>query len=131
MPWPITCITWSVQCLVASVLSHTEDVKESRTYEDRRPYAVPLRLADLAGPAYGVVELPLTLAWTGRRDYDLEDPADTNILYERVIVEAVDADDLSRLLNADRLRATWSQLFLPPRVRRLWETQFPELSAAA
>lgn len=116
---------------MAFVLSHTEEVTESWTYEDRRPYAVPLRLADLAGPACGVVELPLTLAWTGRRNYDLEDPADTNILYERVIVEAADAKDLSRLLNADRLRATWPKLFLPRRVRRLRETQFPELSAAA
>lgn len=106
-------------------------MQELQTYEDRRPYVIPERLADLAGPAGGIVELPPTLAWTGRRRYDLADPTDSNVLYERVIVEAAGPADLSRLLDADRLRAAWSDLFLPRRVRRLWEARFPELAAPA
>lgn len=78
-----------------------------------------------------MVELPLTVAWTSRRRYDLDDQADVNILHERVIAEAPATDDLSRLLNPDRLRTAWPELFLPRRVRRLWEARFPELAAAA
>lgn len=65
------------------------------------------------------------------RTYQDRQPYVVPILYECVIVEAVDTDDLSRLLDADRLRAAWSDLFLPQRVRRLWEARFPELAAAA
>ena len=88
-------------------------------------------LAQLVGPAGGRVELPPALGWTGRRVYDLEDRADAAVFYERVIVEAVDADDLIRLLNADWLRRSWPDLFLPRRVRLLWEARFPELVSAA
>lgn len=88
-------------------------------------------MADLVGPVEGVVVLPERLAWTGRREYDLGDPADAAVLYERVIVEAVDVADLVILVNAGRLRQLWGRLFLPLQVRRLWEGRFPELVAAA
>jgi hypothetical protein len=38
---------------------------------------------------------------------------------------------MTPLINADRLRALWPDLFLPMRVRRLWESRFPGLSSAA
>lgn len=78
-----------------------------------------------------MVTLPPDLAWTGRRTYDLDDPADARVLYERVLVEAVDGSVLARLLDADRLRAYWADLYLPQRVRISWESRFPELVAAA
>jgi hypothetical protein len=53
------------------------------------------------------------------------------VLYERVLVDAVRTQDVIHLLNASRLRLLWSQLFLPTRVRHLWETRFSDLSAAA
>jgi hypothetical protein len=106
-------------------------MSDVQTYGERRPYAVPDRLADLTGPASGHVVLPPELGWTGRTDYDLDDPADAAVLYERVLVDAVRAQDLTRLLNASRLRLLWSRLFLPTRVRHLWETRFPDLGAAA
>ena len=53
------------------------------------------------------------------------------IVDERVLVDAVRAQDVSRLVNAARLRTLWSDLFLPARVRRLWESRFPGLSSAA
>ena len=101
------------------------------TYADRRPYVVAASLRDLVGPAHGRIVLPLAVAWTGRREYDLDDPADARVLYERVIVEASDASDLQRLLDADTLRRLWSDLFLPGRVRATWEARFPELITAA
>lgn len=110
---------------------HTGAVSDVQTYGDRRPYAVPDRLADLTGPASGHVVLPAELGWTGRIDYDLDDPADAAVLYERVLVDAVRTQDVTRLLNAGRLRLLWSRLFLPTRVRHLWETRFSDLSAAA
>ncbi|MDN5861204.1 MAG: hypothetical protein L0H84_21585, partial [Pseudonocardia sp.] len=100
------------------------DMPNARTYEDRRPVAVPVALRDLGGPTQGMVELPASIAWTGRRQYDLDDPADVRILYERVIVEATDADTLIRFLDPVWLRSMWSELFLPIGVRQAWEQRF-------
>ena len=103
----------------------------AQDYGDRRPYAVPDDLAELTGPAGGHIALPAELGWTGRIDYDLDDAGDAAVFYERVLVDAVRAQDVSRLVNAARLRTLWSDLFLPARVRRLWESRFPGLSSAA
>ncbi|GLY31438.1 hypothetical protein Kisp02_48030 [Kineosporia sp. NBRC 101731] len=73
----------------------------------------------------------MTLAWTGRRTYDLDSPADLAVLYERIIVEATGIDDLVALLNEVLLTQTWPRLYLPPGTRGRWESRFPELSAAA
>ena len=102
-----------------------------RSYEDRRPYALPHTLAELAGPASGHVALPRELQWTGRTHYDLDDPSDVAVFYERILVDAVRADDIVGLLNTDLLRLLWSRLYLPAKVRRLWESHFPDLTAAA
>ena len=53
------------------------------------------------------------------------------MFYERILVDAVRADDIVRLLNTDLLRLLWSRLYLPAKVRRLWESRFPDLTAAA
>ncbi len=42
-----------------------------------------LSLDALAGPTHGTVELPASLGWTGRRHYDLVEPADARVLHER------------------------------------------------
>lgn len=110
---------------------HTEDVWDRRSYEERRPYALPDTFVELAGPANGTILLPRELGWTGRTRYDLDDPSDAAVFYERVLVEAVRAHDVVRLVNADRLRLLWSRLFLPTRVRGLWEVRFPDLTSAA
>jgi hypothetical protein len=88
-------------------------------------------LAELAGPAEGVLMVPAAVAWTGRRQYDLGIPGDAQVFYERVIVESLDAAELRRLLNADMLRSLWPSLFLPLRARQLWESRFPNLAVAA
>lgn len=100
-------------------------------YGDRRPYALPESLADLAGPTEGLVLLPRTVAWTGRREYDISSTADVRVLYERVLTEAPDAGVLSAVLDTELLRRVWSEMVLPVSVRRLWEARFNELSSAA
>ena len=110
---------------------HTGRVEERTSYLGRRPVAVPQRLAELAGPAHGQIELPLALAWTGRRTYDLDSPADLAVLYERVIVEATGSSDLEAFLNEALLIQVWHLLYLPPQTRSRWESRFPELAQAA
>jgi hypothetical protein len=104
---------------------------ELRSYADRRPIAVPGSWAELRGPGAGPVQVPKELNWTGRRDYDLDDPADVRVLYERVLIDAVAVEVIDRVVNADRLRELWPQLFLPRGVRAAWEARFPDLTSAS
>ena len=107
-------------------------VTEQRRYADHRPYPdPPARLADLNGPTSGVVELPITIDWVPRRRYDLGTDADRRIVYERVLREAGDAEEVGRYVNGAVLIEVWPRLFLPRRVRQRWEERFPELTPAA
>lgn len=100
-------------------------------YEDNRPYTVPETLTELTGPTSGSVTLPQHLDWSEQGTYHLDDPAELGLMYERVIREAMDVADLRRYLDGRTLRRMWHRLFLPRRVRTLWEARFPGLSAAA
>ena len=106
-------------------------VTDRLTYQDRRPYAAPISLTELMGPARDQVELPLRLAWSGRRKYNLDDPSDLAVLYERVIVEATSVTDLASLLNQEVLVRICNDLYLPFQVRSQWESRFRTLSRAA
>jgi hypothetical protein len=107
-------------------------VTEQRRYADHRPYPdPPARLADLTGPTSGVVELPITIDWGPRRRYDLGSDADRRIVYERVLREAGDAEEVGRYVNGVILVDVWPRLWLPQRVRLAWEQRFPELTHAA
>ena len=101
---------------------------EQRTFfRDHRPYEVPARLEDLAGPLDGTVEVPHSVLWApGGPAYDLHDPAVRRIVYVAVIAEGAPADQVA-LLNRDLLLDDWDQLMIPRRARELWEARFPEL----
>ena len=43
--------------------------------------------------------------------------------------QAATTDDLSRWLDADILRRMWPVLWLPARLRALWQARFSELAA--
>src|ERR1700749_2279382 len=101
------------------------------TYAEGRPYLLPETLGELSGPLTGVIQLPLRLDWSERTEFRLDDPAERNVMYERVIREATRAEDLSSYLYEQVLRQVWKQLFLPVRVRRAWEERFPDLRLAA
>jgi hypothetical protein len=102
-----------------------------RTYAENRPYLLPETLRELGGPVTGVIQLPFRLDWSERIEFHLDDPAERNVMYERVIREATRVDDLRSYLNEHVLCQVWGRLFLPARVRRGWEDRFPELRLAA
>jgi len=102
-----------------------------RTYAENRPYLLPETLGELVGPVTGVIRLPLRLDWSERTEFHLDDPAERNVMYERVIREATQVDDLRSYINQEVLRQVWGRLFLPDRVRRSWEDRFPDLRLAA
>jgi hypothetical protein len=100
-------------------------------YADIRPYVVPDLLAELAGPTEGVVELPRHLDWSEQHQYHMDKTADVGLMYERVIRESLNQDDLARFLNRTILVRMWTRLYLPMQVRRLWEDRFRELARVA
>lgn len=99
-------------------------------YGERRPYTVADSLDELTGPTVGVVTLPHHLDWSGSARYDLDTPGMLAELYKTVLLEAARVEDLRAWLDGERLRQLWPELYLPPKVRRLWEERFPELAAA-
>jgi hypothetical protein len=96
-------------------------------YVDQRGYAVPERLADLSGPTSGQVVLDRWLDWSGDNTYDLDDPGDLQVMYQTVLNQAATDADLCRWLDGDTLRRLWPSLWLPVRLRLLWQARFPEL----
>jgi prevent-host-death family protein len=92
---------------------------------------VAASLADLRGPARGVVELPLRLFWSApERTFDLDQPSMLQAMYEAVLREASRPDDLASYLNGEVLAAVWPELYLPKGLRRAWEERHPALRAA-
>jgi hypothetical protein len=94
----------------------------------RRPYAVAGSLELLRGPVSGVVRLPANLDWSGRAEYDLDEPGRIVDLYRAVLVEAAGPQDLYAYLNAAVLRRLWAVLWLPAQLRGAWEQKFPVLA---
>ena len=86
-------------------------------------------LADLRGPAEGSVELPLRLFWYSNRVFNLEEPGMLRWLYQTVLREASQPDDLTRYLNGDTLVTLWPELRLPKGIRRAWEEHHPSRRA--
>lgn len=88
-------------------------------------------LADLHGPSGGMLTLPLWLRWQENRTFDLDKPAMRQWVYEIVLREASATADLTEHLNAAVLTEVWPRLFLPRPVQAAWESQHPQLQAAA
>jgi hypothetical protein len=110
-----------------------------RVGAERSPYfagpgrrvIVILDLADLRGPARGVVELPLRVFWYPDRTFDLDQPRALQEMYETVLRDASRPADLAGLLNGQLLVALWPHLHLPRGVRQAWEQRHPVLREAA
>jgi hypothetical protein len=107
-------------------------VMPSARYQSRPGHGVLVAasLADLRGPADGLVELPLWLFWYPERRFDLAEPDMLAWMYQIVLREATSPEDLA-YLNGDLLTALWPDLYLPKGVRQAWEEQHPALRAAA
>ncbi|CAD5941991.1 MULTISPECIES: transcriptional regulator [unclassified Streptomyces] len=89
---------------------------------------VPAGLSALAGPRHGAVSLPLHLAWSGLRDFDLDQPRLRVSCYRIVLAEG-SHDDLVEYLNRDLLLAMWPILrtLISRGIRDVWESTFDEL----
>ena len=85
---------------------------------------LPSSLEDLSGPAAGVIELPLHVAWSGRRVYDVGREDQRLVLYALLIAEAP-REDLERFVHRESLVSIWPRLrrLLGPHARREWERQ--------
>ncbi|MGE5828232.1 MAG: hypothetical protein ACM30G_07685 [Micromonosporaceae bacterium] len=97
-------------------------------YTDQRPYAVAESLDDLGGPTQGTVILDRRLDWSGHGRYDLTNPRRLASMYETVLREATNSEDLARWLDGATLVRLWPELVLPPQVRQLWQHRFPQLA---
>ncbi|MFL1901149.1 hypothetical protein ACJWDR_18840 [Streptomyces tauricus] len=99
-------------------------------YRARFARRLPTRLSELVGPEHGLVELPLHVAWSGLRVFDLDRPRQRMSLYRTVLAEGM-RDDLCRFLNRDVLLDLWPILYrlIGRAVREVWEDAFPELLA--
>ncbi|MFE9813314.1 hypothetical protein [Streptomyces sp. NPDC005548] len=99
----------------------------------REQYAkrLPASLQDLTGPTHGSVDLPLHVAWSGRRSYDVEQPRSRMSLYRTVLAEG-ECQDLVAFLNRDLLLGQWPVLrtLISRPLREAWEAAFSELAAA-
>lgn len=92
---------------------------------------IPRSLRELAGPPSGNVDLPIRLAWSGLRQFDVADPAQRLTLY-RTLMDCGQLHDIIKYVNPEFLVGDW------PRIRRLtarrlvtlWEQRLPELASS-
>ena len=70
---------------------------------------VPSSLEDLRGQATGLVELPLHVAWSGRRVYDVGEDDQRLVLYALLLAEA-QREDLERFVHRESLVSMWPRL---------------------
>jgi hypothetical protein len=89
---------------------------------------LPASLDQLAGPSGGVVELPVELAWSGDRSFDLADPSQRYLYHMTVLTAAVTREHYTRWLNAALLTTDWNRLRLPQPLRAVWQQHYPELA---
>jgi hypothetical protein len=78
-----------------------------------------------------MVTLDRWLDWSSDSSYDLDDLGDLQLMYQTVLNQATTVQDLRRWLDGDTLRRLWPDLWLPARLRALWQARLPELAASA
>lgn len=101
---------------------------QRRVYvQDIRPYFTPAGWQNFKGPATGTLRLPHHVWWApGPGTFDLDDPTQTVMAYQALVIEGTQKDQES-LLNSEVLTRVWGCLRLPHPVRARWETKFPAL----
>ncbi|MEU6260900.1 hypothetical protein [Streptomyces sp. NPDC047043] len=106
------------------------DAEDFALYREKFRSRLPPSLQQLRGPAHGVVDLPLHMAWSGMTSYDLGKPRRRMGLYRTVLHEGL-RDDLPRCLTQDLLLELWPVLrtLVGRTVRTVWEDAFPRLAS--
>ncbi|WP_405849014.1 hypothetical protein [Streptomyces sp. NBC_01518] len=89
---------------------------------------LPSSLAELTGPTHGAVDLPLHLAWSGLRTFDLDDDKLLLGMYRIVLTTGL-RDDYIQFLDGNLLTSHWPRLrkMVGRGVRTAWEDVFPRL----
>jgi len=100
-------------------------------FEHTKPIYIADRLEDLNAVLTGMVVLPNHLDWTPSNHYYVANPRDLYRLYETVLNEASDEEDLIAYLNHDFLVENWRQLPMSRNVREVWEDAYPDLKAVS
>ncbi|KMO94106.1 hypothetical protein [Streptomyces roseus] len=115
---------------MAQLSSSVSPVSAGEVLRERYTGRLPASLDELAGPSHGVVELPLHVAWSGLRAYDLDRPRQRMSLYRTVLAEG-QRDDLVALLDSGLLTEQWPVLrtLVSRHIRQVWEERFPRLTA--
>ncbi|MBL7257350.1 hypothetical protein [Paractinoplanes lichenicola] len=109
-------------------MATTRSAPPGSRYVDQRHYTIATSLSELRGPASGTVILDRSLDWSGDGTYDLDDPGDMQVFYQTVLNQAASEGDLNRWLRGETLRQLWPSLWLPARLRAMWQARFPELA---
>jgi hypothetical protein len=109
----------------------TADEHVAQLARPHRPALVVASLHELTGPQHGIVELPLRLWWGPHGGFDLDRPTMLRWMYENVLREAVQHDELRRYLHGPTLQRLWPELNLPRGVRAAWEIRHRQLHTAA
>jgi len=93
---------------------------------------LPGDLAELMGPVHGAVTLPLHLAWSGLRTFDLGDEKLLLGMYRIVLLNGRH-EDYIHYLDGALLVGRWPVLrkMLGRGVRTAWEDRFLQLRPAA
>ncbi|MGW6410535.1 hypothetical protein ACWF95_25560 [Streptomyces vinaceus] len=114
---------------MAQLSSSVSPVSAGEVLRERYTSRLPGSLDELAGPSCGVVELPLHVAWSGLRAYNLDRPRQRMSLYRTVLAEG-QPDDLTALLDRDLLTEQWPVLrtLVSRHIRQVWEDRFPQLT---
>ncbi|MFF0217209.1 hypothetical protein [Streptomyces vinaceus] len=114
---------------MAQLPSSVSPVSAGEVLRERYTGRLPGSLDELAGPSRGVVELPLHVAWSGLRAYNLDRPRQRMSLYRTVLAEG-QPDDLTALLDRDLLTEQWPVLrtLVSRHIRQVWEDRFPQLT---
>ncbi|GAA2111542.1 helix-turn-helix transcriptional regulator [Actinomadura alba] len=86
-----------------------------------RPFSVPDRLFRLPlDRAFAKVVLPLHLNWSDPgAEYDLSNPADRRLVFQRVLLEGL-PEDIRRYVDGALLIDLWPELVLPTEIREAW-----------
>lgn len=93
-----------------------------------RPVSLPDDVDDpRLDKAFGIVELPLHVSWSGpRQRWDLGNRRQRAQVYEIVLSEGTD-DDVRRFIDVDELLELWDDLWLAPHVRHAWSDHLRRL----
>jgi hypothetical protein len=108
------------------------NARDLALYREKFRRRLPDSLAELQGPADGIVEPPATVVWSGLRAFDLGNERQRMSLYRTVLAEGM-REDLCSLLDRDTLLQLWPTLrrLVSTTVCGVWEEAFEELRALA